>query len=41
MPRGPRGEKRPADAVGRAVHIAIATGEIQDKARGEAVERRR
>jgi hypothetical protein len=32
MPKGPRGEKRPADAIGRAVHIAkIATGEIDDE----------
>lgn len=31
MPKGPRGEKRPADAIGRAVHIAkIATGEVED-----------
>lgn len=31
MPKGPNGEKRPADAVGLAVHIArIATGEIED-----------
>lgn len=31
MPKGPRGEKRPADAVGLAVHVArIATGEIED-----------
>jgi hypothetical protein len=31
MPKGPRGEKRPADAVARAVMIAkIATGEIED-----------
>ena len=31
MVRGPRGEKRPADAVGRAVLIAkIATGEVED-----------
>lgn len=31
MPKGPRGEKRPADAVGRAVMIGkIATGEIED-----------
>lgn len=35
MPKGPRGEKRPADAIGRAVMIAkIATGEIADE-RGE------
>jgi hypothetical protein len=31
MPRGPRGEKRPADAIGCAVMVAkIATGEIED-----------
>ncbi len=33
MPKGPKGEKRPADAVGAAVMVAkIATGEIEDKA---------
>jgi hypothetical protein len=32
MPRGPKGEKRPADANQRAVMIArIATGEIEDR----------
>ena len=32
MPRGPNGEKRPADAVGCAVTVAkIATGEIEDE----------
>ena len=31
MPKGPNGEKRPADAVGLAVHVArIATGEVDD-----------
>ena len=31
MPRGPKGEKRPADVIGNAVKIAkIATGEIED-----------
>jgi hypothetical protein len=31
MPRGPKGEKRPADVNARAVMIAkIATGEIAD-----------
>ena len=31
MPKGPKGEKRPADAVGLAVLVAkIATGEITD-----------
>jgi hypothetical protein len=32
MPKGPRGEKRPADAIGRAVLIGrIATGEVEDE----------
>ena len=32
MPRGPKGEKRPADVVGAAVMVAkIATGEIEDE----------
>jgi len=32
MPKGPRGEKRPADAIGLAVLIGkIATGEIDDE----------
>ena len=31
MPRGPKGEKRPADAIGNAIMIGrIATGEIED-----------
>lgn len=31
MPRGPKGERRPADVVGCAVMVAkIATGEIED-----------
>jgi hypothetical protein len=31
MPRGPNGEKRPADVVGAAVMVAkIATGEIEE-----------
>lgn len=31
MPRGPKGEKRPADAIGAAIMVAkIATGEIAD-----------
>jgi hypothetical protein len=31
MPRGPKSEKRPADAIGNAVMIAkIATGEIDE-----------
>ncbi len=31
MPRGPKGEKRPADAIGAAVMVAkIATREIEE-----------
>jgi hypothetical protein len=31
MPRGPKGEKRPADVIGAAIMVArIATGEIKD-----------
>jgi len=32
MPRGPKGEKRPADVIGNAVHVMrIATGEIEEQ----------
>jgi hypothetical protein len=31
MPKGPKGEKRPADVIGAAVMVGkIATGEVQD-----------
>ncbi len=31
MPKGPKGEKRPADVIGNAVLVArIATGEVED-----------
>ena len=31
MPKGPQGQKRPADVIGCAVHVArIATGEIEE-----------
>jgi len=31
MPKGPKGENRPADAIGTAIMVAkIATGEIDD-----------
>jgi hypothetical protein len=31
MPRGPKGEKRPADVIGAAIRVAkIATGEIEE-----------
>lgn len=36
MPRGPKGEKRPADVIGAAVMIGkIATGEIEEDAASE------
>jgi len=32
MPKGPNGEKRPADVIGNAAHVMrIATGEIEVK----------
>lgn len=43
MPRGPKGEKRPADVIGAAVMVGrIATGEIEDQTRivPEAVTKR-
>jgi hypothetical protein len=31
MPKGPKGEKRPADVIGNAVHVMkVLTGEIED-----------
>jgi hypothetical protein len=31
MPRGPQGQRRPADVIGNAIMVAkIATGEIED-----------
>ncbi len=31
MPKGPQGQKRPADVIGNAVHVMrIATGQITD-----------
>ena len=39
MPRGPKGEKRPADVIGNAVHVMrIATGEITEKVERDAGE---
>jgi hypothetical protein len=33
MPKGPKGEKRPADMISNAVHVMrIATGEIDEAA---------
>lgn len=31
MPKGPKGQKRPADVIGNAIMVArIATGEVED-----------
>jgi len=39
MPRGPKGEKRPADVIGNAVHVMrVATGEIEDVSSDPAVD---
>lgn len=36
MPRGPKGEKRPADVIGNAVRVMrIATGEVNDTPEAE------
>jgi hypothetical protein len=36
MPKGPQGQKRPADVIGAAIKIAqIATGEIEEKPDGK------
>jgi hypothetical protein len=39
MPKGPQGQKRPADAIGNAVMVAqIATGEIKDNKKSGRVK---
>ena len=39
MPKGPRGEKRPADVIGAAVMVGrIATGEVQDTKRTDGTK---
>jgi hypothetical protein len=39
MPKGPEGQKRPADVIGNAVRVMrIATGEIQDDRRDPGKE---
>ncbi len=39
MPKGPKGEKRPADVIGAAVMVMkIATGEIEDTKRDPGKE---
>ncbi len=41
MPKGPKGEKRPADVIGTAVMVAkIATGEIEEETDGKEYARK-
>src|SRR6476619_5005277 len=40
MPRGPKGEKRPADVIGNAVRVMrIATGEVEEDLSDSAIKR--
>jgi hypothetical protein len=40
MPKGPKGQRRPADVIGNAVKVMkIATGEIEDDLRRVAPKR--
>jgi hypothetical protein len=42
MPKGPQGQRRPADVIGNAVHIArIATGEAEETKPIEPARRER
>ena len=42
MPRGPKGEKRPADVIGAAVKVMkIATGEVEEETFDPAKEHMR
>jgi hypothetical protein len=39
VPRGPKGEKRPADVIGNAVHVMrIATGAVEETPRDPGKE---
>jgi hypothetical protein len=39
MPRGPKGERRPADVIGNAVHVMrVLTGEIEETGRDPTKE---
>jgi hypothetical protein len=42
MPKGPQGQKRPADVIGAAVLVGkIATGEVEDTKRNPGTEANR
>jgi hypothetical protein len=39
MPKGPQGQKRPADVIGNAVRVMqIATGEVEETLRDPALD---
>ena len=39
MPKGPQGQKRPADVIGNAVRVMqLATGEVEETLRDPALE---
>lgn len=41
MPKGPQGQKRPADVIGAAIKVAkIATGEIEEDTIGKEYARK-
>ena len=41
MPKGPQGQRRPADVIGNAVHVAkIATGEVEDATLNQPAKRK-
>ena len=40
MPKGPKGEKRPADVIGNAVRVMqIATGETEEEYEGDGKDK--
>ncbi len=40
MPKGPNGQKRPADVIGNAVHVMkVLTGEADDGARDDGKDK--
>lgn len=42
MPKGPQGQKRPADVIGNAVHVMrIATGQVEETKRDPGTEANR
>lgn len=41
MPKGPKGQKRPADVIGAAIKVAkIATGEVEEETDGKEYSRK-